>query len=310
MSKCLIRYMCLIIIAMAWATVSYYSGVMGQGGAKPQKPQPAMLPELIELAKDPTPFDVNFQGKGEQLGRAVIAFSQSFRQRNVGLAERILREFYDEQAGLNGEWLYIVLYFLRPEVKRNWDDSLVQLLHSDDSDAQAFAEAALTHFINPEIYVPPIRNQDFNVYTRHLRSLTKQGRLPSARFIDFLFRLDLQLALQVLLQSSKEYQALPSNVQEEHMLEFDWLVHVTDVLRDRAQMGRLQEGDCKIAQEQLKWLLLTYPLWWAKRYALETLLDCPQLADELLLSILRDEKHPFVSKHLEKLEKKLKASNH
>lgn len=306
MTRCAAFVGCLVIAIAVWLVWDYGDGASGQG-PKPEKRQPVPLPELIELAKDPTPFDINFQGKAEAFEKALVAFCQAFRQRNPALAERILIEFYDKTASLNGMWLHMVLRFVPPEVERNWHDSLVELLVSDTSGPPEFSKWTICSCVDPEGQ-QALREIQVNMCGRYLQRLNEKNRLPSENFFDLLFRVDRECALWTLLKGSKEYQALPAPRQEQLSGELEWFTHVMEVLRQRTELGRLQPGDCKLAQEQMKWLLSTFPHWYAKRYVLETLVNFPQLADQELLSYLREEQHPYVIKHLEKLEQKLKKN--
>jgi hypothetical protein len=102
---------------------------------------------------------------------------------------------------------------------------------------------------------------------------------------------------------------LPEEQKRQHAQEMEWLIHCVDVAYYRSRyLKQADREDIKPARQQLKWLLWNYPQWWAGRYVVEVLIRTPELASEELLEELHKQSHPYVTKRLPELEKKLRRT--
>jgi len=300
--------------------IGYNVGLRGQLAESPEADTSAIPPELLKLFQRPCNLD-GYRGAGPDFERSLIALSGRLVRPNPELVSKILTasvrrsEFIDD-AQL---WFKKLLFYLPPNEYQNFLLSAIELFcqtWQPDLETQNSQSRLLCH----RLYIycipgpPSVENREDStssaatyILDYYLDELRKSNKGPNEVFVDLLFRSKPELALQVMFQDSGgRTDPVRIRARQPYRLQMDHVVHFVRAASARIQMHRAQKRDVDLAQDQVRWLLRTYPHWWAKRYVLEILLRNPELSDEEFLQALRTEKHPSVVKRLPELEKKLR----
>jgi hypothetical protein len=276
------------------ALIISFPFIRGQESPKVSE-YPSPIRELVDLSKH-KPYE--YQGIGVKLERAIMAVYK-----------------LDDSPDRTKSVEMIIQALLRNEIDKIWFDrvvlsyvlpSYIELLESKDEKVRQFVQEELPQVLRPSSG----QQQQFRHFlTGYLTQLRQQGKAEPARLVDLLFDSNPEFTLEVFWSLSKEFSQLPEEQKRQHAQEMEWLVHCVDVAYYRSRyLKQADPEDIKPARQQLKWLLWNYPQWWAGRYVVEVLIRTPELASEELLEELHKQSHPYVTKRLPELEKKLRRT--
>jgi hypothetical protein len=256
--------------------------------------------------------------------RALIALRRILEKPNPKMLAKIVATPYvePEYKDPSWSWLKMMYKYLPPDQQRNWWYSMLELLASTEppypegsTQADRLFRRAYSWCIGNTIEkaqskrVDPLALNALSIVYSYFKKRGERSKQPTEAFVDFLFRFDPELGLQVMcFAADQPHEAVRilDIMVEPYRTEIDHVTHFVQTASRRIKMQRAQKRDIELAQARLRWLLHNCPDWWAKRYILEILLRDPELRGQALLEALRTEKHPWVTKRLPELEKKLR----